>query len=273
MLTRSRAVSVVITVATAISLLACSSTDDPRSGPQAAAPEDPAAERSLSESPSPSAASSTTAASADTGTLNVRTREGYTYTVNYRYAAVGRGESRIENAAPGFTDVYFPITQGTITVVNTTSGRNAPGLGDLGMGGLYKIGRPACVQHDYTKHTLQAGDSEDVYCLIYVSILEPVVGSIGAGQTVSYAADPQSLASVNNVHYLGIPENTADAPLADMAAGPDIKIFGLSDSPLSYTPNVEPFPACYLRPSGREPSIHVLRSWPLDVSACSSASF
>jgi len=155
-------------------------------------------------------------------------------------------------------------------VANTTASRNAPAIGVLGMAGLYEVGRPACEQHDYTQYTVRAGGNEKLYCMIYISILEPAnAGPLAVGQTHNYVANPQTM--VNNVHYLGIPESMASALIADMAAGPDIKVFGSIDRPLSAPLDLDPPAVCYLSPAGREYSIYVLESRPLSVEACDSS--
>jgi hypothetical protein len=269
MLRKGRATAALAAVV--LSAAACSA-QPPSNPPDGSTPTTVASSPTPGPSSSslPTSGTGTATGSVDTGQVDVRTSAGYTYRLTYRYGAVGPGRNQVENAPPGKTDVFFPVTQGSIMVANTTANRNAPGLGVLGMAGLYEVGRPSCEQHDYTQYTVRAGGNEKLYCMIYISILEPPnIGPLTIGQTQNYVANAQT--AVNNVHYLGIPEGNANALIADMAAGPDIKVFGSIDRPLSAPLDLDPPTACYLSPAGRADPIHVLESRPLAVEACDSS--
>lgn len=125
-----------------------------------------------------------------TGSVPLKTDEGYTFTASFNFTA-GTPRKDVEEAPPGEADLLLPVS-GTVTIANTTDGRELPRLREelYGIIGLWPAKSAACKDADGRVDSGKLTRPEGKYCLRQVATAGIPQQSIPVGASSSAELAP-----------------------------------------------------------------------------------
>jgi len=211
--------------------------------------------RDTNNSESVSPESSISLPTSFSGGTDVVLANGYSYRVTYRLDSLSHDPISIVDDAPGKAS-SFVGGSGTMTLKNTTPGRNAEPIGFF-IGGLYSLDRPACQIYGeyylpyYTVETTQPPGS---FCYLDLALSS-------AGDIYEVAPMDEIEIPMEGVYELSaVDETVLPSILNDFVAGPDAYMFAHAGYEMA------PSPICVLSLSDR--AVSILASSPEPEISC-----